>query len=68
MKTLVIHSEKQEDIKLFINLAKRFDLRSKILTEAEKEEIGLYNAMVEGRKTKLVSRALVMNNSPYADF
>ena len=60
MSTLIINSGKISDLKFFVELAKRFGISSKILTKDEKEEIGLYKAMLEGRKTKFVSRESVM--------
>lgn len=57
MSTLIINSSKMADLKLFVDLAKQLGISSKMLTQ---EEIGLYKAMLEGRKTKLVSRTSVM--------
>ncbi len=60
MSTLLINSEKEEDLNLFLELAHRLGLTAKVLSKDEKEEIGLHNAMVEGRKTKFVSKEAVM--------
>ena len=60
MKTIVINAPTVGDLKLFIDLSRRLGLASRILTDEEKEDIGLLKAMLEGRKTKLVSRASVM--------
>ena len=60
MSTLIINSENKEDLKLFKELAKRLGLSAKILTKEEKEDNALYKAMLEGRKTKFVSREAVM--------
>ena len=60
MSTLIINSKKIGDLKFFTDLAKRLGLTSKILTTEEMEEIGLYKAMTEGRKTKFISREAVM--------
>ena len=60
MSALIINANKMADLKLFVDLAKRLCISSKMLTQEEKEEIGLYKAMLEGRKTKLVSRTSVM--------
>ena len=60
MNTLIITSEKKEDLKLFKELANRLGLSTKILTNEDQEEIALYNAMLEGKKSKFVSREAVM--------
>lgn len=64
MNTLIIDVNKIADLKLFMELAKRLGISSKILTKEEKEEIGLYKAMQEGKKTKLVSRESIMRKLP----
>ena len=60
MSTLIVNSDNKEDLKLFMELANRLGLTTKILSKEDKEDIALYKAMLEGRKTKYVSREAVM--------
>ncbi len=60
MESIVIHASKRTDLKLFISLCKRLGLESRLLTDEEKEDIGLLRAMEEGRKSKFVSREEVI--------
>jgi hypothetical protein len=60
MSTLIVNSDNKEDLKLFMELANRLGLTTKILSKEDKEDIALYKAMLEGRKTKFVSREAVM--------
>jgi hypothetical protein len=43
-----------------MNLVKRLGFDSRILTDEEKEDMGLLKAMLEGKKSKLVSRSVIM--------
>lgn len=60
MKTLIINTENQSDLKLLMNLVKRLGFDSRILTDEEKEDMGLLKAMLEGKKSKIVSRSIIM--------
>lgn len=61
MKTLIINPLKQSDLRLIVDIAKRLGLPSRILSSQDSEDIGLLKAMLEGKKTKLVSKSSVVN-------
>ena len=61
MQNLLIQGKAKSDINIFIDLAKRLGLVSRVLSDEEMEEIGLLSAMEEGRKTKFVPRSEVIN-------
>jgi hypothetical protein len=60
MKTILINTETMADAKIFLVLAKKLGFNSHVLSEEEKEDIGLYKAMLKAQKTKFVSREQVM--------
>ena len=60
MESIIIHVREKSDVKFLAALAKRMGCSLSVLTDEEKEEIGLFHAMEEGRKTKLVPRNFVM--------
>ena len=49
METVILHSNSKEDIKLLTDIANKIGVTVKYLTEMEKEEIGLLNAINKGR-------------------
>ena len=51
MKTIVIKAENDTVAKLITDLAKRMGLKSSVLTDKKKEDIGLIRAIDEGMKT-----------------
>lgn len=61
MGTLIVTTEKQSDLKLLNDLVKRLGFNSKVLTDEDKEDVGLLKAMIEGRKSKLVSKSIIMD-------
>ena len=48
MQAAIINSESKSDFKLLLELAKKLDIQTKILSKDEIEEIGLANAMKVG--------------------
>lgn len=62
MQTVLINTKTKAESNLFVELAKKMGFETKVLTEEDKEDIGLLRAMMEARKTKLISRKTVMNN------
>jgi hypothetical protein len=54
MQTLVLNGESASDIKLIAEIAKKMGLKAKILSEDEKEDIGMLNAIKKGRTKKYV--------------
>ncbi len=55
MQTVVLHSNSKTDLKLLADLAKKIGITVKYLTEEEKEDIGLLNAIKKGRSGKYVN-------------
>ena len=56
MNGIIISTEDKEQIKLFVQLAKRLGIKSKVLSEEEMLDLGLLNAMKEGQKSGYVSK------------
>jgi hypothetical protein len=61
METLLINIKSDEDKELFLSLAKQLRLKTKSLTESDKEDYGLLKAMIEGENREYVSRDEIMN-------
>ena len=57
MQTAIINSNSKADLKLLLDIAKKIGLTAKILTEAEKEEMGLVNAIKQGRTGESINTA-----------
>lgn len=60
METLLIKIKSAEDKQLFLSLAKRLKLKTKSITEDEKEDFGLLKAMIEGETGEYVSKDEIM--------
>jgi len=60
METLVISSNSKKDLTLISELAKKLGLNSIIMTEEEREEIGLLKAMLDADRNEKVSRESIM--------
>jgi hypothetical protein len=56
MNGIIISTEDKEEIKLFAALAKRLGAKSKILSEEEMLDLGLLNAIKDGRNSGYVSK------------
>ena len=56
MNGIIISTDNKAEIKLFVQLAKRLGIKSKVLSEEEMLDLGLLNAMKEGRKSGYVSK------------
>lgn len=54
MQTLVLNGDSASDIKLIAEIAKKMGLKAKILSEEEKEDIGMLNAIKKGRTKKYI--------------
>ena len=62
MESLVITPTSKKDSLLLKSIATKMGFDVKVLSDSEKEDMGLLRAMFEGRKTKLVSKEEVMKN------
>lgn len=60
MTALIITAPKPTDLQLFIDLANRIGIKAKKVNDRDIIDSGLLNAMQEGRKTKFVSKDVVM--------
>ncbi len=60
MNAIVIAADTKTDIKIFADIAQRIGIKAKILTDEQILDIGLLNAMEEGKKSKFVSKESVM--------
>jgi len=55
METVVLQGNSKADLKILTDLAKKIGITVKYLSEEEKEDIGLLQAVKEGRTGKYVS-------------
>jgi len=54
MKTAVLQANSKADLKMLTDLAKKIGITVKYLSEEEKEDIGMLQAIKEGRTGKYV--------------
>jgi hypothetical protein len=54
MDTVILNSNSKNDLKLLLDIAKKFGIKAKILNDSELEDIGLANAIKQGRTGKFV--------------
>ncbi len=47
MKAIILESDNTSDIRLLVELAKKLNIRAKILSSEEKEDIALANVMLQ---------------------
>jgi hypothetical protein len=52
MQTAIINSESKTDFKLLLELAKKLDVRTRILSDEEIEDIGMANAIRVGKSSE----------------
>ena len=62
MQTLVLNGESAGDIKLIAEIAKKMGLKAKILSESEKEDLSMLNAIKKGRRKKYVDTENFIKN------
>lgn len=60
METLLINLKSEEDKALFLSLARRLRLKTKSISESDKEDFGLLKAMLEAETGENVSREEIM--------
>jgi hypothetical protein len=60
MGALLITTSSKTDLKLFIDLAKRVGVSASAISEEELLDLGLLNAMTEGKKTRFVPKENIM--------
>lgn len=62
METIIINIKTQKDKLLFTSLANRLKLKSKVLSEEDKEDFGLLKAMMEAKQEDYVDRESIMKS------
>ena len=60
MNAIVISTENKADLKLFTDLAKRIGIKAKALTDEELLDLGLLEAMKQGKETEFVAKAQII--------
>ncbi|TZF83050.1 hypothetical protein FW774_12155 [Pedobacter sp. BS3] len=54
METLLLQTESKKDLKVLADLAKKIGIKTKVLTNEDLEDIGLANAMKQGRTKQYI--------------
>jgi len=62
METIIINIKTQKDKLLFTSLANILKLKSKILSEEDKEDYGLLKAMMEAKQEDYIDRNTIMKS------
>ena len=60
MNTVILHSKSRNDLNLLLEIAKKFGIKAKILTESEVEDLGLGNAIKEGKTGEFIDTELYL--------
>ncbi len=60
MDSLVVNPQNKAELKLLAELLKRLQIPNRVLTEEEKEDLGLARMMAEADRSEKVSREQVM--------
>ncbi len=55
MQTAILTSDSKSDLQLLLGLAKKIGIKVKVLSESEKEDIGLANAIRQGRTGEYIN-------------
>lgn len=61
MQTVVLHSDSDGDIKLLTKLAKKLGVKVKYISEEEKEDMGMLNAIKRGRTGEHIDTQSFLN-------
>jgi hypothetical protein len=61
MKAIILESNNSSDIKLLVELAKKLNISTKILSSEEKEDIALANAMLQEESGKYLTEEELLN-------
>jgi len=60
METVILNSESKSDIKLLLDLAKKIGITARVITESELEDIGLANAIKQGRTKEYIDNEVFL--------
>ncbi|WP_372950700.1 hypothetical protein [Mariniphaga sp.] len=61
MKAIILESKNSSDIRLLVELAKKLNIRAKILSSEEKEDIALANAMLQEESGEYLTEEELIN-------
>lgn len=61
MDTILISPKNKNELEFISELLKRMQIKIKMLSVDDIEDLGMLKAMEEGRKTKFVSKERIMN-------
>lgn len=54
MEAVLLNSDSKSDMKLLLDLARKIGIRARVITESEMEDIGLTNAIKQGRTNEFI--------------
>ena len=54
MNSAILTTDSNKDLQLLMQLAKKLNIRAKLLSKEQQEELGLYRAIKEGRTKEFV--------------
>ncbi|MCF6269000.1 MAG: hypothetical protein L3J41_04765 [Melioribacteraceae bacterium] len=61
MNSAIITTESSQDLKLLLELAKKINITTKLLSKEEEEELGLINAIKSGRTKEYIDTDKFLN-------
>jgi hypothetical protein len=61
MKAIILESDNSSDIRLLVELAKKLNIRAKILSSEEKEDIALANAILQEESGEYLTEEELIN-------
>jgi len=61
MDTILVSSTNKRDTELLLKLLKKMGMKSKLLSETEKEDYGLLAAMLEADRNDIEDESVIMN-------
>lgn len=61
MKAIILESDNSSDIRLLVELAKKFNILAKILSSEEKEDIALANAILQEESGEYLTEKELLN-------
>lgn len=60
MKSLILTTEKDSELKLLKSLVEKLGMKTHLISKEEKEDIGLYKAMLEGKRGDYVKEEVIL--------
>jgi hypothetical protein len=61
MKAIILESKNSSDIRLLVELAKKLNIRAKILSSEEKEDVALANAILQEESGEYLTEEELIN-------